>query len=371
MNRLRIILLLLLYSAFTLWGQEHACTGGNRIRIIHSGREYISSLLEDLSSARESVEMEYYWFSSDSVGRVVRDALIEKAREGVRVRVLFDNMVTPFARTSFYDALRKAGAEVRYVHDFSKMGPFRSLSSIFMMRDHRKIVVIDRQIAYTGGMNLCEESVRWKDTQVRLEGPAASVLLSTFRPETEIPSAAEGTPLRVQVITSEREASMESLYIRALERAKDYFYIQTPYFCPPEGILAAMKAASARGVDVRIILPERSDWGFMNEISRDHFEDLLSAGIGVFLFDDNYDHTKTFVCDDSLACIGSMNLDNRSFYINKEVALFVYDAPFASDMARYFRRIQEDSYPVNPGESIARGIHKPYRAFLRALDPLF
>lgn len=369
MKRFGIILLLCI--GLPLWGQEHACTDDNRIGIIHSGREYLSSLLEDISSARESIEMEYYWFSTDSAGRAVRDALIRKAQEGVRVRILFDNMVTPFARVSFYDTLRKAGAEVHYVHDFSKMGPFRSLGSIFTMRDHRKIVVIDRRIAYTGGMNLCMESIRWKDTQVRVEGPAAAVLLSTFRPETEIPEGTPGAPLQVQVITSEKEASMESLYVRILDQAKDYFYIQTPYFCPPKNILTAMKAASARGVDVRIILPERSDWGFMNEISRDHFEDLLSAGIGVFLYDDNYDHTKSFVCDDSISCIGSMNLDNRSFHINKEVALFVYDNAFSVGLAGYFRQLQTDSFPVRPGDSVARGIHKPYRAFLRALSPLF
>ena len=362
-------IILLLCCCIPLWGQEHARTGGNRLQVIRSGTEFISSLMADIVSARESIDLEYYWFSTDSAGRVVRDALVAKAREGVRVRVLFDNLVTPTAPAAYYDVLRKAGADVRYVHEFDKMGPFRSIGSIFSMRDHRKIAVIDQWIAYVGGMNICMHSVQWDDTQVRVEGPAAAVILSTLYPDTEIPQT-EG-PVQVQVITSEKGASAEGTYIRALRESKEYFFIQTPYFCPPEGILAEMKAASARGVDVRLLLPERCDWGFMNELSRDYFEELLAAGISVFLYSKKYDHTKAFVSDGNLTCIGSVNLDKRSFYINKEVALFVYDVPFAQEYTGHFLRQQELSYRVQPGESVARGIHKPYRAFLHALDPLF
>lgn len=350
-------------------GQEHAQSGGNRLRVIRDGNEFLTSLVEDILSARESVDLECYWFSTDSAGRVVRDALVKRAREGIRVRLLFDNLVTPAAPVAFYDALRKAGAEVQLVHDFEKIGPFRSVGSIFSMRDHRKIIVIDSRIAYTGGMNLCMESVQWADTQVRVEGPAAAALLSTFRPDTAVP-AADG-PVQVRVITSEKEASAEDLYIRALRSAQEYFYLQTPYFCPPEAILAEIKAASARGVDVRLLLPERSDWGFMNALSRDYFEELLAAGVSVCLFTEKYDHTKAFVSDGNFTCIGTINLDKRSFHINKEVALFVFDEPFAREYTRHFLQQQERSYPVQAGESIARGIHKPYRAFLRLLSPLF
>lgn len=369
MRMKRVYVILLIFYCFPLWGQEHALTGGNRLRVIRSGNEFISSLVADISSARESVDMEYYWFSTDSAGRVVRDALAAKAREGIRVRVLFDNLITPSAPAAYYDVLRKAGAEVRVVHDFEKMGPFQSVGAIFSMRDHRKIAVIDNCIGYTGGMNLCMESVQWNDTQVRVEGPAAAVLLSTLYPDSVIPSA-DG-PVQVQVITSEKGASAEALYVRALREAREYFYIQTPYFCPPESILAEMKAASARGVDVRLLLPERCDWGFMNELSRDYFEQLLAAGIPVFLFTKKYDHTKAFVSDGNITCIGSINLDKRSFHINKEAALFIYDAPFAREYTLHFLDLQEQSYQVQPGESVARGIHKPYRAFLRFLDPLF
>ena len=363
------IIILLLCCCIPLWGQEHARTGGNELKVIRSGQEFITSLVEDISSARESIDLEYYWFSTDSAGLVVRDALVAKAREGIRVRVLFDNLITPSASVAFYDVLRKAGAEVRYVHEFDKMGPFSAIGSIFSMRDHRKIAVIDRWIGYTGGMNLCMHSIKWADTQVRVEGPAAAALLETLHPGTEIP-VKEGA-VQVQVITSEKGASAEELYLRALRDAREYFYIQTPYFCPPEAIVAEMKAASARGVDVRLLLPERSDWGFMNELSRDYFEEMLSAGIQIFLFEEKYDHTKAFVSDGNFTCIGSINLDKRSFFINKEVALLIYDVPFAREYTRHFLQQEELSYRVQPGESVAKGIHKPYRAFLHALDPLF
>lgn len=365
----KIWLIGLLFLSLPLWGQEYPCNGGNRYQVFRSGEDYLNALLEDIGHARTSVDMEYYWFSNDSIGRMVSDVLIQKAKAGVRVRLILDNLITPFAPTIFYNRMRDAGADIRFVHELEKMGPFSSVGAIFSMRDHRKIVVIDGRIAYTGGMNICRESYIWKDTQVRVEGPVASSLLSTFQPGVSVPEASG--PVRMQVMTSEKSASLEDYYVRVLDAAQERFYVQTPYFCPPERILQAMKAAAARGVDVRVLLPERCDWGFMNELSRDHFEDLLKAGISVSLNGGVYDHSKIFICDDALTCVGTLNMDKRSFHINREVVVLFHDEAATRDFSRRFLELEAASYRVQAGESIAHGIHKPYRAFLRALDPLF
>lgn len=354
--------------------------GGNRLRSTKDGTEYFAWLLEDIRNARESIDLEYYWVSTDSVGLRLCEALKNKAREGVHVRMLVENMVTPFVPETHYAALRDAGIEVLYVHDFQRMNLLQSLSSFWGMRDHRKIVVIDGRIAYTGGMNFCSNAIyEWRDTQVRVQGPVAADLLSSLEKEWEMAGGEaftvvvpqEDGPVRMQVVTSAKRASMEDLYVKAIENAREYFYVQTPYFCPPEPILQALKEASERGVDVRVLLPERCDWGFMNELSRDYFEQLLAAGIGVALFGEAYDHSKTFVTDGQLTYVGTANLDKRSFHINREVGLFFYDPTVADAYTRHFLELESASNKPIPGESIPRGIHKPYRAFLHWLDPLF
>ena len=376
--RLRLTILALLCS-LSLWGQE-GFVGGNCMRTIYSGEEYLEMLLADMAQAKESINIEYYWLDTDKSGRAVCRMLVQKAREGVTVRLLMENMVVPFAREKYYQSLKKYGVQLCYVHNLERMGIFKSFGSVLGMRDHRKIVVIDEYIAYTGGMNFCDQAVYdWHDTQVRVEGPIAGYLLQCMEQSWEIAGGspfpvqvkqADG-PARMRVVTSEKGASMDHIYLKALEEAQDYFYIQTPYFCPPENILQALKDASRRGVDVRILLPERSDWGFMNELSRDYFDQLLAAGIEVALFGGAYDHSKSFVCDGKLTYVGTLNMDKRSFCLNREVGLLVDDLDVAREYTTHFEKLEAvSSHPVL-GESVARGIHGPYRKFLHHLDPLF
>lgn len=354
--------------------------GGNRMHTMYRGEEYLAMLLEDMARAKESINIEYYWLDTDKSGRAVCRMLVQKAQEGVTVRLLMENMVVPFAQEKYYQSLKKYGVQLLYVHNLERMGIFKSFGSILGMRDHRKIVVIDERIAYTGGMNFCDQAVYdWHDTQVRVEGPIAGYLLQCMEQSWEIAGGspfpvqvkqADG-PARMQVVTSEKGASMNHIYIKALEEAQEYFYIQTPYFCPPENILQAIKDASRRGVDVRILLPEKSDWGFMNELSRDYFDQLLAAGIEVSLFGGAYDHSKSFVCDGKLTYVGSANLDKRSFHLNREVGLLIDDNAIAREYTRHFEELEAVSIHPVFGESAARGIHGPYRKFLHHLDPLF
>ena len=369
-------------SALTEEISGFGAVGGNRLRSTGDGGEYLEWLLEDIRSARESVNIEYYWFDDDDVGKILRQELLCKAAEGVKVRVLMDNLVTPSALESFYEKMRRGGVEVLYVHNLEKMGFFQAMGNFLGMRDHRKIVVIDNRIAYTGGVNFCHTTIYdWKDTQIRLEGPVVTSFLGIFQQEWQRAGgealvlenfpADDDSPLLMQAFSSKPSASFERVYVQALESAQSYFYIQTPYFCPPEGILQAILDAARRGVDVRLIIPTKCDWGFMNELTQDHFDLLLEAGVSVLLYDEVYDHTKSFVSDGYLTCIGTVNLDKRSFNINLEDGVLIYDASVAETYAARFRELEAVSQRVQPGEHNARGLRKVWRRFLHALSPLF
>ena len=358
-----------------------APVGGNRIWSTKSGEEFLQRLLEDISQARSSVELEYYWFDTDSSGRKVRQALMDKAREGISVKLLMDNLITPFAPESFYDAMRKAGVEVLYVHDFTKMGPFKAVGSIFGPRDHRKIAVIDESIAYTGGMNFYDEALfSWKDTQVRVEGPAAGQLRNLFEQSWK---QLGGSPLESNVSVSPagdavaqafgtwEKARLDAYFMELLEKADKYFYLQTPYFAPPRELVDAFKAAAGRGIDVRILVPEKSDWGFMNELTHEYAVELMRGGVGLYVYQGAYDHTKIFVMDDSLACCSTVNMDYRSLRTNWEDGVLFHDPASILHFKELFLEVEGQSFLLGSDAQPAKGFRKGLRTFLRKLSPLF
>ena len=382
MQKRKLIVIVLLFLYWLLPAQEFTGTlGGNTLWSTKSGAEFLDRLLQDISQARVSVEIEYYWFAKDSSGQKVKEALMAKAREGIAVRVIMDNLITPFAPESFYQAMRKAGVELIYAHPFEKMGPFKALGSIFGPRDHRKIVVIDEHIAYTGGMNFYDDALYlWKDTQVRVEGPGAAQMRELFAASWE---RLGGSPLEsfvfafpegeavTQAFGTSGKAQLDAYYIECLENAKKYFYLQTPYFAPPPALVEALKAAAGRGIDVRIIVPDKSDWGFMNEITREYSIELMRAGVSIFVFDGAYDHTKIFITDDHLASCGTVNMDYRSLRTNWEDGYLFYDSGSISHFKSLFEELQEQSRLLGPDAQPARGLRKGYRKLIRKMSPLF
>ena len=343
MQTRNLILLPFLLLCTLLRAQVAAPVGGNSLWMTKSGEEYLNRLLEDIDQAHSAIEIEYYWFDADKAGQLVRDALIRKAQEGVKVRVLMDNLITLTAPEYFYRKMRKAGIEVAYVHDFDKLCLGESVASIFGFRDHRKIVVIDGAIAYTGGINFNNQTIYvWRDTQVRIEGPAAAQPRAIFEQGwshftggTAAPAIAAkpaGTAVVQALGTVSRDTTLTHLYVKALREAKDYFYLQTPYFGPPPQVLQALKDAAARGVDVRLLFPAECDWGFMNSLTQDYIPELIASGMRVFVYNGVYDHSKLFVTDDSLASCGTVNLDGRSFHTNWEDTLLFYDRESALEV---------------------------------------
>ncbi len=378
MQTRNLILLPLLFLCITLRAQVGAPVGGNDFWMTKSGEEYLNRLLEDLDQAQSTIEMEYYWFDADKAGNLVRDAIVRKAQEGVQVRILVDNLVTPGSPEFFFERMRKAGADVQYVHDFEKLCLGQSVVSFFGFRDHRKLVIIDGSIAYTGGINFNNQTIYvWKDTQVRIEGPAAAQVRAIFEQAwghftggtaaPAIQAKKAGNAVVQAWSTVSRDTTLTHLYVEKLNEAKDYFYLQSPYFGPPQPVLKALKDAAARGVDVRLLFPTECDWGFMNSLTQDYIPELAAAGIRVFLFGGVYDHSKLFVTDDRLASCGTVNMDGRSFHTNWEDTLLFYDKESVLKVKESYLRVEAECTEMDATYPQAKGLSKAWRKFLRKI----
>ena len=333
---------------------------GNSMKVFQDGASMLQALLATIKSAQHHIHVEFYIFENDAVGRLVKDALIDKAREGVEVRVLYDDVGCWKVSHQFYDEMREASIEVR---GFLKVR-FPRFTSKVNYRNHRKLVIVDGRIGFIGGMNLAERYLKgvswgvWKDIMMQVEGKAvygfqrafltdwyatdhSLITSSSYFP----PMGDKGTSL-MQVVTSDPVGEwrdiMQGLLI-AITSAQRYVYIQSPYLLPTESILLALKTAAAAGVDVRIMIPERSDsrvvhWGTMS-----YLQELMEVGIKIYLYQKGFLHSKLIVCDDCLSTVGSTNMDFRSFEHNFEVNAFMYDRMSACILKEIFLSDQKDA----------------------------
>ena len=333
---------------------------GNSIKVFQDGYSMLQALLATINSAKHHIHVEFYIFEDDAVGCLVEDALIEKAREGVEIRVLYDDVGCWKVPHRFYDEMREAGIEVR---GFLKVR-FPRFTSKVNYRNHRKLVVVDGRIGFVGGMNLAERYLNgvpwgiWKDIMMQVEGKAVYGLQMAFLTDwyatdhSLITSSSyfpkmedKGTSL-MQVVTSdpvgEWKDIMQGLLI-AITSAQKYVYIQSPYLLPTEPILLALKTAAAAGVDVRIMIPKKSDsrmvhWGTMS-----YLQELMETGIKIYMYQKGFLHSKLIVCDDCLSSVGSTNMDFRSFEHNFEINAFMYDKTSALMLKDIFLSDQKDA----------------------------
>lgn len=338
-------------------GNGNRVYDGNKLEVIYSGARKKDLLMEDIRQARHSIHLEYFRFGNDASGREVRDLLIEKAREGVEVRFLLNSFVARRIPRKFWKPMEEAGIEVvRYT----------SLSQglrLFLMRlnsqQHRKIVVIDGRIAFTGGMNVNDNYFNlWHDTHLRIEGPAVARLQASFldtwiscKGRVDKPLGEYFQPARpldggktLQIVTDEADfpwPTTQMAYEWMLSNAKQYIYFQTPYFVPPASFLLALKSAALRGVDVKILLPRNVDTPILGPFNRGYYTECLEAGVQIIESEGEFNHSKTMVSDNYLSVVGATNLDVRSFTINNEVNTFIYDQETAMDIKKSF----EDRIP--------------------------
>ena len=326
--------------------------------VITVGTDKYRQLFEDIRSARSEIHLMYYIIASDELGVKLRDLLVSKAREGVRVRVVYDGLGSFWSDVKgFWRPLRRAGGEV---YAFLPVRfPFIDLRINY--RNHRKVVVIDQRIGYLGGMNVAQyyaqgnELGQWRDTHFRIEGSAVAGLQRVFLVDWAVavrkrfdltPYFAEidrgssyERPIAMQFLTNGPQAhwqTIEQAFIKACSMAHEEILIQTPYFLPPEGLLMSLCSAAIRGVQVSIMIPERGDSYLTQRASDSYLTQLLQAGVDVRRYRGGFLHSKLMVVDRRIVGVGSANMDFRSLEINLEVMSFVYDRRIAEELCKTF-----------------------------------
>ena len=362
----------------------------NEVEIYTSGYDFFPSLLMEIGKAEHHIHIDTFIISDDPLGRIIADALIDKAKQGVEVRLIYDDVGSWRTPNSFFMRMRNEGIEV---YAFMPVR-FPAFTSRVNYRNHRKICVIDGEVGFIGGMNIARRYVQgtpkqsWRDTHVKLTGAAVyglqraflvdwyfvSKLLITERsyyPEIII---GQNNSL-VQVVTSSPTSlwpEIEQGYVRILTNAKHYVYMETPYFLPTDPILFAMRVAALSGVDVRLMIPYETDTKVVEWASRSYVIEASRAGVKILLYRKGFNHSKLLVSDDAMATIGSTNVDFRSFENDFEANAFFYDKKIALQVKEVFLADQKDSIDL---DDVRRFIKKPFlqrlwESFVRLLSPL-
>ena len=361
---------------------------GSHIDIYTSGQEKFTAFLEALRSARHHIHLQYYIIADDEIGRCVRQVLIERARAGVEVRVLYDDVGSWSVPRRFFDTMRNAGIEA---HPFLRV-VFPLFTSKVNYRNHRKVAIIDGRIGFMGGMNIADRYLRgvswgvWRDTHFRIEGKGVHGLQSSFlidwyvvtrqliKGKDYYPDEKFYDNNLMQIFSggpTGRWRILLQAFIFCITNAKRYLYIQTPYFLPTEGLTQALQTAALGGVDVRLMLPERSDTRSAHLASHSYLDDMLRAGVKVYFYRAGFLHSKLLVSDDEIACIGSANFDFRSFEHNFEINAFVYHRPFAESLRRMYMDDLRSCVPVRAYDWARRPFHlRLIESFLRLFSPL-
>ena len=362
----------------------------NETDVYVSGYEFFPALLAEISKAKHHIHIVSYIIDDDPLGRLLRDALIDKARKGVEVRLLFDDVGSWKTPNRFFEQMREEGIEV---HPFMPVR-FPAFTGKVNYRNHRKIIVIDGKVGFIGGMNLAQRYVKghkgimWRDTHVKISGAAVYGLQRAFLidwfhadrtlitdrkyyPDTTI------TPNNnlIQIVTSSPTNVWEELeqgYIKILLSAKRYVYMETPYFLPTEPIFFAMRTAALSGVDVRLMVSLKTDSKLVQMASRSYLTQTIQAGVKVICYEEGFNHTKLLVADDNVATIGSANIDFRSFENNFEANAFFYDKSMAQRIKDIFLTDETKCVPLEKIKEINHKsfIYRLWESVVRLLSPL-
>lgn len=358
-------------------------------------------LLQDIRRAHHHIHLEFYIWEDDRVGNIVLQELALKVEQGVKVRVIVDDVGCWKVKTAFFDKMTKAGIEVAVFMPVR----FPKLTSKVNFRNHRKIVVIDGTVGFMGGMNLADryfysrkKQQAWRDSHIRIEGSAVAGLQRAFLADWYVAceeliddacyyptenkhtgyvgntDMRSGKAALIQIVTSIPTNVWQDIMqgmILSLLRAKRYCYIQSPYFMPTDRLLYALQTAALAGVDVRLMIPEKADSKIVAWASRSYLKDVMRAGVRVYLYQDTFLHAKTWVTDDSLSSCGSTNMDFRSLEHNFEVNAFIFDRKMALTMKRVFLEDQKKCRLLNLHTWEERSKWRQLgESFIRVLSPL-
>ncbi len=365
----------------------------NEAEFYTDGYQFFSALLQSISRARHHIHLETYIFDDDPLGRLIADALIQKAKEGVEIRVIYDDVGCWRVPSAFFERMKKAGIDVCAFMPVK----FPAFTSKVNYRNHRKVCVIDGIEGFTGGMNIALRYVKgmrngtlpWRDTHMRLRGSIVYALQRAFLVDwyfvdrTLVTNRKYYPPMPwkisndclAQMVTSSPIAPWPDImqgYVRILLEAKSYVYMESPYFLPTEPVLFAMRTAALAGVDVRLMVPRHSDSHLLEWASLSYVVETLAAGVKIKLYGGGFNHSKLLVADDEVSTCGSTNIDFRSFENNFESNVFFYDRQMALRIKELYMADEAQSVDFNDVDTLR---HRPYlhrltESLFRLLAPL-
>ncbi|MDQ3141788.1 MAG: cardiolipin synthase [Bacteroidota bacterium] len=331
-------------------------TRHNTVKLLLNGEEKFPELLQALAKATHHIHLEYYIYECDEIGTSIIEMLIKKAKEGVQVRFLYDDFGSPSIKKKIEKRMEDAGIEI---YPFHKVH-FYLLANRINYRNHRKIVVIDGQTGFLGGINVSHKYINnkkvplfWRDTHLRIDGPGVYYLQYLFLSDWSFCSPKKvkfddlyfGQNLQekgdklVQIVASGPNSAQPTILFSILQSiylAKNEILITTPYFIPGDNIMDALRIAASGGLSVKLLVPGKSDSRLVNASSKANYQDLLEAGVEIYLYQKGFIHAKTMVVDSKLSMIGTSNMDYRSFDLNFEVNAIIYDKPFSEKMRAVF-----------------------------------
>ena len=342
-------------------------TRRNKVKLLLNGEEKFPEVLEALRNAKHHIHIEYYIYEQDEIGEQVEEILIQKANEGIQVRFIYDDFGSPNIKKRNAERMKKAGIEI---YPFQKV-LFYLLANRLNYRNHRKIIVIDGQIAFTGGINVSDKYINgkphklfWRDTHLRIDGPGVFYLQYLFLTDWNFCSGQKLEPDKLhflpcpthkddcflQVAASGPDSEQPSVLfslLQAIYLARKEILITTPYFIPGDSILEALRIAALSGLSVKLLVPGVGDSKFVNAASKSYYKDLLCAGVDIYMYQKGFVHAKTLVTDGNLSIIGTANMDYRSFELNFEVNVILYDKIFSEKLRTVFFKDIEDAEKID------------------------
>lgn len=365
----------------------------NEAEFYTDGYQFFPALLQSISRARHHIHLETYIFDDDPLGRLIADALIQKAKEGVEIRVIYDDVGCWRVPSAFFERMKKAGIDVCAFMPVK----FPAFTSKVNYRNHRKVCVIDGIEGFTGGINIALRYVKgmrngtlpWRDTHMRLRGSIVYALQRAFLVDwyfvdrTLVTNRKYYPPMPwkisndclAQMVTSSPIAPWPDImqgYVRILLEAKSYVYMESPYFLPTEPVLFAMRTAALAGVDVRLMVPRHNDSHLLEWASLSYVVETLASGVKIKLYEGGFNHSKLLVADDEVSTCGSTNIDFRSFENNFESNVFFYDRQMALRIKELYMADEAQSVDFNDVDTLR---HRPYlhrltESLFRLLAPL-
>lgn len=365
-------------------------TLNNKVTILRNGEEKFPAVMEALSQAKDHIHIEYYIFENDEIGGPLADLLIKKAAEGVEVRMLLDGVGSLALKKDFFKKLKSSGVQLA---EFMPV-LFPSFTSKINYRDHRKIVIVDGTIGFTGGINISNRYINngshntyWRDTHLKIEGDAVKTLQFLFflnwqfvvqhELETKQKYFPKAKPVGdhcVQINASGPDwelASIMDSFLIAITSARRSVRIATPYFIPTESILNAITTVSKSDIKVELLIPYESDSWIVKSASFSFVENLLEAGVNIYFYKKGFLHSKVIMIDESFASVGTANMDYRSFDLNHEVNTYLYDSDLVETLLDQFEEDKLESINITLEDWRKRGLKQKLKeSICRLMAPL-